>query len=297
MAKTDWKMSDTVKPDDMNSIGQEINDLRSEVDNIEIPPASLTTPGIVQLSSSANSSSETLAATPLAVKTAHDAAAAAQNTANAANLAAAAAGTGLSTHANNATMHITAAERVKWNAAENNAKNASLPRATRSANNLNSITENGFYDGSSMANAPSTDWHYVENIVHSANPGAWRLQRATNFNTGVTYWRQMRSGTWTNWQTWGGGVKKVTRYSAHLYYHTQDDNGIVAVTIPAVDVNKTSINLTGYYTDGFDDVNAGSDYQTPAVYLYNATTVRVRNTDNMRTGLEIYVYFEVIEYN
>lgn len=89
MAKEDWTLMDTVKPDDFNDIGREINQLRSDVDNIEIPPASLTTPGIVQLSNSTNSSSETLAATPKAVKSAYDAATAAQNTANAANEAAA----------------------------------------------------------------------------------------------------------------------------------------------------------------------------------------------------------------
>lgn len=91
MAKTDWTLTDTVKPDDFNNIGREINQLRTDVDHIEVPAASLTEAGIVQLSSSANSSSETLAATPRAVKTAYDAAAAAQNTANAANTAAAAA--------------------------------------------------------------------------------------------------------------------------------------------------------------------------------------------------------------
>lgn len=84
MAKTDWTLTDTVKPDDFNNIGREINQLRTDVDHIEVPAASLTEAGIVQLSSSANSSSETLAATPRAVKTAYDAAAAAQATANAA---------------------------------------------------------------------------------------------------------------------------------------------------------------------------------------------------------------------
>ncbi|WP_018750211.1 pyocin knob domain-containing protein [Paenibacillus sanguinis] len=295
MAKTDWKMSDTVKPADMNDIGQEINDLRSEVDNIEIPPASLTTPGIVQLSSSANSSSETLAATPLAVKTAHDAALAAQNTANAANSAAAQAGTGLSTHANNTTMHITAAERGKWNGAENNAINASLPRATRSANNLNSITENGFYDGYSMANAPSTEWHYVENIVHSANPGAWRFQRATNFNTGVTYWRQMRSGTWTNWKIFGGGgVKRVSRYT-----HTKTRGGQFTVTIPAVDMSKTSLNLLGFSTSSSQSENDfDPDDYALRIALTDSTTVTVTSEgagESVRS-LEITVSFEVIEY-
>ncbi|WP_430217143.1 tail fiber protein [Paenibacillus humicus] len=89
MAKTDWSLNDTVQPQDMNAIGEEINQLREDVDHIEIPPASVTEAGIVKLSSTTNSTSETLAATPRAVKSAYDAATAAQTTANAANTAAA----------------------------------------------------------------------------------------------------------------------------------------------------------------------------------------------------------------
>ncbi|GGG13581.1 phage tail protein [Paenibacillus aceti] len=67
MAKTNWKYTDTVKPEDMNSLGQEINDLQQ---NTKL--ASLTKPGIVQLSSATNSTAEDRAATPKAVKTAED---------------------------------------------------------------------------------------------------------------------------------------------------------------------------------------------------------------------------------
>ncbi len=91
MAKTDWGLNDVVHPSDLNNIGQEINQLREDVDNIEIPPASLTEAGIVRLSNSTSGTREDVAATELAVKTTYDAAAAAQTTANAANLAAAAA--------------------------------------------------------------------------------------------------------------------------------------------------------------------------------------------------------------
>ncbi len=72
MAKTDWQIGDTVQPEDMNQLGQEINELRTELDNIEIPPASTEKAGIVQLSNAVNSLSESLAATPKAVKTAYD---------------------------------------------------------------------------------------------------------------------------------------------------------------------------------------------------------------------------------
>lgn len=72
MAKTDWQMGDTVQPEDMNQIGQEINQLREDVDNIEVPPASTEQAGIVQLSNAIDSISETMAATPKAVKQAYD---------------------------------------------------------------------------------------------------------------------------------------------------------------------------------------------------------------------------------
>lgn len=72
MAKTDWQMGDTVQPEDMNQIGQEINQLREDVDNIEVPPASTSQAGIVQLSNAVDSTSETQAATSRAVKLAYD---------------------------------------------------------------------------------------------------------------------------------------------------------------------------------------------------------------------------------
>lgn len=283
----------TMLNDNWDKIDAAVGEVREELKDINVPDASLTQKGITQLSSATDSTAEDRAATPKAVKAAYDAATAAQSTANAAN-------TGLSAHVNNTTLHMTAAERAAWNAAENNAKNASVPRATRLIGDLNSITEDGFYDGSSMANAPSTEWYYVEHMSHSQDPGNWRLQRATNFYNGVTYWRQLRAGTWTNWQIWGGGVKRITRYVTNLRSNTTNDYGQVTVTIPAVDVNKTSINLTGFYTKNHTADDTSPDRKTPAVYLSDATTIIVRTSSKIVTGTygrEIEVYFEVIEYN
>ncbi|WP_410769569.1 phage tail protein [Fontibacillus sp. BL9] len=67
MAKTTWSINDTVQPQDMNNIGHEINQLRSDVDNIEVPPASLTKAGIVQLSNATNGTREDRAATEKAL--------------------------------------------------------------------------------------------------------------------------------------------------------------------------------------------------------------------------------------
>lgn len=67
MAKTNWQAGDTVQPADMNDIGQEINQLRTDIDNIDVPPASLTQAGIVMLSNSTNGTRENVAATEKAV--------------------------------------------------------------------------------------------------------------------------------------------------------------------------------------------------------------------------------------
>lgn len=72
MAKTDWGSTDTVKPDDFNDIGREINQLRTDVDHIEVPAASLTEAGIVQLSNAKDSTSESQAATSKALKDVYD---------------------------------------------------------------------------------------------------------------------------------------------------------------------------------------------------------------------------------
>ncbi|MDQ0090194.1 hypothetical protein J2T12_003608 [Paenibacillus anaericanus] len=68
MAKIDWNSKDIVKPADMNGIGQEINELRTAVDNIDIPSASLTEAGIVQLSNATDGTRENVAVTEKALR-------------------------------------------------------------------------------------------------------------------------------------------------------------------------------------------------------------------------------------
>lgn len=67
MAKTNWQAGDTVQPGDMNDIGQEINQLRTDIDNIDVPPASLTQAGIVMLSNATNGTRENVAPTEKAL--------------------------------------------------------------------------------------------------------------------------------------------------------------------------------------------------------------------------------------
>jgi len=68
MAKTNWTNDEYVKAQDMNDIGEEINSLRTDIDNI--PDASLTKKGLTKLSNATDSVSESEAATPKAI---HDA--------------------------------------------------------------------------------------------------------------------------------------------------------------------------------------------------------------------------------
>ncbi|MFK4167699.1 tail fiber protein [Paenibacillus lautus] len=168
----------------------------------DIPPASLTQPGIVQLSNATNGTRENVAPTEKALKAAYDrgsegvtAAAAAQSKADAAETPAGA--------------------QAKANAAETNAKNyvdgktwqkqrltsdsgSSLNLAT--GTNLNNIRTTGFYDGSGLVNAPGDGWFYYEVQSHSSNPGAWTIQKAHDFNNNTYYQRTCTNGTWSAWQ-------------------------------------------------------------------------------------------------
>ncbi|WP_068784771.1 phage tail protein [Paenibacillus phocaensis] len=83
----------TMLNENWDKIDAAVGEVREELQDIDIPPASLTGPGIVQLSNSTSGNREDVAATENAVKATFDTATAAQTTANAANLAAAAAQT------------------------------------------------------------------------------------------------------------------------------------------------------------------------------------------------------------
>lgn len=82
----------TMLNDNWDKIDAAVGEVREELKDINVPDASLTQKGITQLSSATDSTAEDRAATPKAVKSAFDAAIAAQVTANAANTAAASAG-------------------------------------------------------------------------------------------------------------------------------------------------------------------------------------------------------------
>ena len=68
-----------------------------------------------------------------------------------------------------------------------------------SGNDLNNITENTLVDGTSMANAPGTDWYYVQHFTHSQNK-SHATQIAYAFFTSDVYRRRKDKGVWTAWE-------------------------------------------------------------------------------------------------
>ncbi|MDF2925878.1 MAG: putative phage tail protein [Paenibacillaceae bacterium] len=71
-AKTDWQYDDTPTEQDLNRIEQGIADAHAEIAEFDIPDATLTSKGKVQLSSAIDSTAEDQAATPKAVKEVQD---------------------------------------------------------------------------------------------------------------------------------------------------------------------------------------------------------------------------------
>ncbi|MGG1878126.1 phage tail protein [Paenibacillus cisolokensis] len=69
---------DVVLNDNWDKIDAAVSQIQEDLGNVTVPDASLTQKGIVQLSNATNSTSESLAATPRAVKTAYDEALAAK---------------------------------------------------------------------------------------------------------------------------------------------------------------------------------------------------------------------------
>lgn len=64
-------------------------------------------------------------------------------------------------------------------------------------NNANDISTTGCYMGASIANAPTTNWIYLESFVHN---GLYQMQRATDLHNSTIQWvRHKTGGTWSSW--------------------------------------------------------------------------------------------------
>jgi hypothetical protein len=72
-----------------------------------------------------------------------------------------------------------------------------------SGTNLNSLTDGGVYNGSSLTNAPAGDagWWYIEQLVHTTVASNYAIQRATQLAVDMpsVYQRTKLSGVWGSW--------------------------------------------------------------------------------------------------
>lgn len=204
---------ETMLNENWDKVDEAVGQVREDLGNIDVefPDASLTQKGIVQLSNATNGARENVAATEKAVKAAYDrgsagvsAAATAQAKADAAETPAGAqakanaAETNAKTYAENYTKQNSAI--AAWSNGYRSAKN--LPTGT----NMNTVYDTGFYDGSSLINAPdnSSGWHFYQVISHSFGPTNWRTQIAYDFNdVNRTFRRTQMNGNWSAWEYLG----------------------------------------------------------------------------------------------
>lgn len=197
---------ETMLNENWDKVDEAVGQVREDLDNVTVtvPDASIITKGITQLSNATNSTSESMAATPKAVKDAYDrgsvgvtAAAAAQAKADAAETPAGAqakanaAETNAKTYAENYTKQNSAL--AGWSAGYRSAKHIV-------SGDLNLIYDTGFYDGFGLTNAPTNEWYFYQVMSHSSGPTTWRTQIAYSFNdANSTFRRTQTNGNWSPW--------------------------------------------------------------------------------------------------
>jgi hypothetical protein len=150
------------------------------VGNINVPEASLTEKGIVQLSNATDGTREDVAATEKAVKAAY----------------------------NQTVSYIETRDWQKSPLTTNDGRGINLPDGT----DLNTVVNIGFYDVNAPLNAPSSimpvgNWWYlrVERHRFDKPDNRWVTQRITHFYTGLEFIRQSRTLSlnvvvWTRWE-------------------------------------------------------------------------------------------------
>lgn len=93
---------------------------------------------------------------------------------------------------------------------------------------LNTITQAGFYDGERMTNAPTVAWYYIEVFRHSNSDG-YILQRATTLSGSIPslYERTRVGGTWSAWVQ----VLNKTESDARYTYQSDFDNDLKTLSV------------------------------------------------------------------
>ncbi|MET3937963.1 hypothetical protein ABIC22_000775 [Paenibacillus sp. PvP094] len=155
----------------------DLDTLREAVSQMDIPSASLTQKGKVQLSSKTDGTSETVAATEKAVRDARVAA------------------------LNDAESYV---DSKTWQKHKLSGDNGRVQRLINGFD-LNNLNYNGMFNCLGPINGPlgniSTQWYYIEVMVHSDNVGyiVQRASRLDSITSPTFYMRICNNGTWGAW--------------------------------------------------------------------------------------------------
>ena len=197
-------------------------------------------------------------------------------------------------HPNDAnTRHVSDGEKNAWNSKAPG--DFGLGGACQPITDVHSISGNGWYMGSNVANAPDTGWWMFFAEVH--NP-QWIVITATPFTDAEPEKRKMiknkNNGNWSGWRKYpvGGGIMSVQRGIFDYRgdgANSDEINTYVDINISYIDINKSFVNI--YARHGF-----GSNTRAGVGRLINGTTLRLYNTySGNGTSWDEYCW-EVIEF-
>ncbi|MEC0123704.1 pyocin knob domain-containing protein [Paenibacillus pabuli] len=185
----------------------DLDALREAVSQMDIPDASLTQKGKVQLSSKTDGTSETVAATEKAVRDAKLSAISASN------------------------GYVDDKQWQKRKLTQDNGTTLSAHGL-----DLNTLMTTGFYSGGEMINAPNNQYYYIEVQAHLQ--GAYVIQIARSIYEDTFQQRRYTSEHgWTAWR------KNVYNFQTHKV--TQDDGATIQL-LNGFDLNSPGL-LTGKY--------------------------------------------------
>ncbi|MEJ9221463.1 pyocin knob domain-containing protein [Paenibacillus glucanolyticus] len=252
---------ETMLNENWDKVDEAVGQVRRDLGNIDvdIPEASLTEKGIVQLSSATNGTRENVAATENAVKAVKDSIPTLNNTVNSTSTTQAATANA---------VKITYDQTVGLSTNINTLRDTYQPYPLTSpigdaiqisGTNLNSELKTGFYMGSNMTNAPTTDWWYVKVIRQNAN---YVLQNAysVNITTPSHMQRKKINGTWTAWNNMiVSNIDDKTNSSVYMvpeqYPNVQSalnamkkvNFGSRIIYVASGFVNSGNIDIAGFY--------------------------------------------------
>ncbi len=169
----------------------------------------------------------------------------------------------LYTHSNDMTEHVSSAERTAW--ASVAARYSEAAQSITTGVSVDTLVNNGLYQGSGLVNAPDIDWYLIEVINHDS---AWVYQRAIAFTQSETgssrtpvYERVMRSGAWTAW-TRISSYPKIQTGTTSITVATAGTEVTKAITFPtaysSAPIVLLSLNTPSALSSGYLILHLGS---------------------------------------